>query len=204
MTNLYADDINSIYNTTESKNKTDIIEKIDSEDDNKIKVIITNNSEYFSNNTINLFHKDYTVEKDNELDYTIIDSYLHLDNYLDINNLPDELSIINVLSTFEIDEYEKLLEYWSKFTKNTLYIMDTCLENIVRLLLVPNEQNNFNVEPDMGMMGNALLFGTGNYIRRSTISPPYVAKLLTKLKFQDVQMQTRGIQVLLRGIKNNI
>lgn len=113
---------------------------------------------------------------------------------------------MNVLTTIEIDEYEKHLEYWiNNHLKDggEIFIQDLCLDHILGQFFIPSQLNNNEITSDLIKMGIFSLYGKGKYNRRSIIIPTVLSEILTKLGIVDILMQPRSIMVAIKGSKKS-
>jgi hypothetical protein len=172
---------------------------------NKNTLVITTHEDYLTDDCINIIPQSHSfiLDKSEVKDYRIVDSLLDLN--IEKESL-DELVIMNTISLIETEDYDKYFEYWISLLKpNTyIYIQDICFDNIMKYYFMPHPNNNNQITPDLLEMGLLAIYGKNQYKRRSMIIPPILLIILTKYKIANVQMQERGIMVLIRGIKENV
>ena len=188
---LYEEDIKNIYQKNENN---DIVNDIDN--NTKTQLVLTNSKDILADDCLNVVHENYKdIIEDQET--KIISDYLNIN----LDNTYDEIMIFDILSTIELDQYEKYLNYWISFLNDngTIYITDICLENIFNLFLAPNEFNGNEVTDDSIKMAISCIYGNKKYKRRSIIVPSILAGVLNNVGIKNVAMKSQNTKVSIKG-----
>jgi len=200
--NMYDTEIYKIYGINEKEEKvSDIVNLIDSEE-KKTRLVITNRENNLGDDCVNVVHEKFLDEIKNNDNRKVILVSSYLD--IPIKEKFDEILVIDVLTTIEIDEYEKYLEYWiNNYLKDggEIFIQDLCLDYIFGQFFIPSQLNNNEITNYLMKNGIFVLYGKDKYKRRSMIMPTILSEILMKLSIVDIMMQQRSIMVAVKGIK---